>query len=57
MFQVLILLSTISILFGILIFLEPQIIAFLVSAFFIITGVMGLFAVLRLKNFWSRLNK
>ncbi len=51
------LLSLISIVFGVLVFLQPEIIAYLVAAFFILTGIVGLIASFQVKNFWNRFNK
>lgn len=57
MISSLILLSLISILFGILIFLQPEIVAYLVASFFIVSGIIGLIASYHSKKLWSNLNK
>lgn len=57
MFTSLVLLSLISILFGVLIFLQPEIVAYLVATFFVVTGVIGLIASYHSKKLWKNLNK
>jgi uncharacterized membrane protein HdeD (DUF308 family) len=54
MFTSLILLSLISIVFGVLVFAQPEIIAYLVASFFIITGLVGLITAYQSKRFWNR---
>jgi uncharacterized membrane protein HdeD (DUF308 family) len=57
MIHALTLLSIISVFFGILIFLEPQIIAYLVGGFFVLSGIIGFFFSLQAKTFWQNINK
>jgi uncharacterized membrane protein HdeD (DUF308 family) len=55
MIQGLILLSLISLVFGILVILQPEIIAYLVGIFFIISGIIGLVASINLKGFFRKI--
>jgi len=57
MFQILGLLSLISILFGILVILHPETIAWLVGGFFILSGIIGLGFIWQTKGLFDNLRK
>lgn len=51
-------LSVLSLVFGIVILINPAIIAFLIAAFFIIIGLNGLIFGAKINRFWKiRINK